>query len=144
MTKLLTAAMKDSQFSSLILSWLCEVGRQPLKEQKQEERELLDPPAAFPLMRNNHVFLLTHLCHSGSNSGSFNLCKNCCVSVDFIGGFLIHPLGRKSVHCSCTSEVTEEEGGTGQAHAHRKTAGRQAPSCLGYAERSVSWQVQKC
>lgn len=63
---------------------------------------------------------------------SFSLCKNCCISVDFIGVFRIHPLGRKCVHLSYYMEVTEEEGEVGQGHAPQGDARQQAPSCLGY------------
>lgn len=40
--------------------------------------------------------------------------KTAVLSVNFIVGFRIHPLGRKCVHCYCIMEVTEEEGVVGQ------------------------------
>lgn len=52
-----------------------------------------------------------------SNSTSFALCKNCSISVYFIGSFLINPLGRKSIFCSSITEVTEE-GQTDGSKAH--------------------------
>lgn len=54
----------------------------------------------------------------------------CSTSVYFIGGFLIHPLGRKFAHHFCIMEDINEEGGAGHGTPHRQT--KQTPSCPEY------------
>lgn len=128
--------MKDAPSKSLMLSCLCEDGGQTLHSRNRSRKSCLDPTSILPLTGTSQVILLTHRV---SNSVSFSPCKNCRISVDFIGGFLIHPLGRKSAHRSCTTEVREEGGGAGPRHTHRQTHGSKLPPVCGTQGRDVPW-----
>lgn len=136
--------MKDSQPDSLIFSCLCEGGGQPFNSRNRHRNSRVDPHLSFHWWETIKFFCW-HICVTQVPILRVSTSvKSAVISVDFIGGFLIHPLGRKSVHCSCTTEVTEEEGGAGQGHAHRKTHGSKLPPVWGTQKRNVPWQVQKC
>lgn len=128
--------MKDSQSNSLILSCLCEDGRQLLNSRNRIRNNCLDPTSISPLMRNSQVILLTHLCPSGFQFWVSASVKTAVfLLISWVVSWYTLWVGNL-----CTVPVSgghREEGWMREGHAHWETQGGTswwAPSCLGYPD----------
>ena len=104
---------------------------------RTKNRAVLIPYLSFHWWETVELFCW-HICvPQVSKAMSVSLCKNCSISFDFIGRFLLHPLGRKSVHCFCIAKVIEE------GHGDRSRARPQGDSWQQASKLPLVWSTQK-